>query len=310
MLSTLKKIKENLTRFLSSKTGKRIFSVVRNLVGVAVVALLGWQLYEIGWQSLISEMPRTPWFYVTVAVMYVTLPIFETGIYGSYFPIAKRNLFSVFIRKKVLNSDLMGYSGDVFVLFWIKEKLRISEGKVLRFMVDNGITSSLGAFSATGILFGILLTTGSIRLGDLVGENNPTLIVGSFLFAAVLGAVGYRFRRTIFSLPGKSVLSIYLAHFTRFMFNFSMQLLQWWIVLPDLPIEILGTMLAIYTISNRLPFVPSRDIVATALIMEMPGLTGEYEVAIAAMLLTRIVLDRFLNLSLFVPLSLSDRKKK
>ena len=101
----------------------------------------------------------------------------------------------------------------MFVLFWLKERLNLTEGKVLRFMVDNGITSSLGAFSATGILFGILLTTGSIRIGDFIGDNDPMLILGAILLAAVLIAVAYRFRRTIFSLSGKAVLGIYLAHF-------------------------------------------------------------------------------------------------
>ena len=82
----------------------------------------------------------------------------------------------------------------MFVLFWLKERLNLTEGKVLRFMVDNGITSSLGAFSATGILFGILLTTGSIRIGDFIGDNDPMLILGAILLAAVLIAVAYRFR--------------------------------------------------------------------------------------------------------------------
>ena len=284
-------------------------AALRTVLGIAVVGLLVWQLSNIGWREVISEMPKTPWFYVTVAVMYVTLPIFETGIYGTFFSAPRRALFSVFVRKKVLNSDLVGYSGDVFVLFWLKERLNLTEGKVLRFMVDNGITSSLGAFSATGILFGILLTTGSIRIGDFIGDNDPMLILGAILLAAVLIAVAYRFRRTIFSLSGKAVLGIYLAHFIRFMLNFAMQITQWWVVLPDMPFHVWGTMLAIVTISNRLPFVPARDLLAASLILGMPGVVESSGPAIAAMLTTRIVLDRIVNLGLFVPLSLSDRKK-
>jgi hypothetical protein len=121
--------------------------------------------------------------------------------------------------------------------------------------------------------------------------------------------VAYRFRRTIFSLSGKAVLGIYLAHFIRFMLNFAMQITQWWVVLPDMPFHVWGTMLAIVTISNRLPFVPARDLLAASLILGMPGVVESSGPAIAAMLTTRIVLDRILNLGLFVPLSLSDRKK-
>ena len=140
--------KRHFERYLAGfplpQEGNGLWAALRTVLGIAVVGLLFWQLSNIGWREVISEMPKTPWFYVTVAVMYVTLPIFETGIYGTFFSAPRRALFSVFVRKKVLNSDLVGYSGDVFVLFWLKERLNLTEGKVLRFMVDNGITSSLG----------------------------------------------------------------------------------------------------------------------------------------------------------------------
>jgi len=255
-------------------------------------------------------MPTTPWFYVTIGLMYVTLPIFEAGIYGSFFPIPRKNLFSIFVRKKILNSDFMGYSGDVFVLYWIKNRLNISEGKVFRFMVDNGITSSVGAFSATGVLFSLLILTDSIRWGDFMGDKNPMVFVGAILLLVVLGIAGYRFRHAIFSLPGKSVIRIYIAHFARFMLNFGMQILQWWLVLPIMPFDVWGTMLAILTISNRLPFIPAKDLVAVSVILGLSGVVENSEAAISAMLLTRIAIDRVLNLSFFIPLSLSDRKKR
>lgn len=177
-------------------------------------------------------------------------------------------------------------------------------------MVDNGITSSMGAFSATGVLFSLLILTDSIRWGDFMGENDPMVFVGAVLLIVVLAMVGYRFRHSIFSLPGKSVIRIYLAHFVRFMLNFGMQILQWWLVLPIMPFDVWGTMLAIVTISNRLPFLPAKDLVAVSVILGLSGVVENSEAAISAMLLTRIAIDRVLNLSFFIPLSLADRKKR
>jgi hypothetical protein len=290
--------------------GKRIITALRVVIGATVVVVLIFQLSTIGWRSLLSNLPNSLWFYVTVGVMYVTLPIFEASIYGSYFPISKLSLFSVFVRKKIMNSDLIGYSGDVFVLYWIKDRLKTSEGKVFRFMVDNGITSSLGAFSATGVLFALLITTDSIRWGDFLGGKDRMIFVGAALLIGVLSIVGYRFRHTLFSLPGKSVLQIYLAHFTRFMLVFCLQIFQWWVVLPEVPFEVWGTMLAILTISNRLPLIPAKDLLAVAVMLGVAGVVEDSRAAISAMLVTRIAIDRILNLGFFIPLSLSDRKKR
>ena len=310
LLNRLKSFRTLLAGKFGSPTGKRVLSIFRAVLGLIVVWILVKQLSTIGWKSLISNMPRTPWFYVTIAVMYVTLPIFETSIYGRFFEVPRGKLFSVFVRKKILNSDFMGYSGDLFVLYWIRDRLGIPEGKVFRFMVDNGITSSLGAFSATGVMFGFLILTDSIRWGDFMGERDPMLLVGVLLLFSVLGIVGFRFRNALFSLPGKSVLLLYAAHFARFTLNFGMQILQWWVVMPFMPFDVWGTMLAIVTISNRLPFIPAKDLLAVSVILGVSGVVEGSSAAISAMMLTRFAIDRLLNLSFFIPLSLTDRKSR
>ncbi|MDA1027769.1 MAG: hypothetical protein O3B41_01765 [Bacteroidetes bacterium] len=308
MIRRLKSIKALISQFNETPFGKRFFTGIRVLLGSLVIFILIKQLSNIGWRSLLTNLPESPWFYITIAVMYVTLPVFETSIYSSFFPVPKLKLFSVFVRKKIMNSDLIGYSGDVFVLYWIKDRLGVPEGKVFRFMVDNGITSSLGAFSATGVLFGILIATDSIRWGDFMGENDPMLFLGAATLIGALSFVAYKFRHTLFSLPGKSVLQIYLAHFLRFMFVFCLQIFQWWVVLPQVSFDVWGTMLAIMTISNRLPFVPAKDLLAVAVMLGVSGVMEDSRAAITAMLLTRIAIDRVLNLGIFIPLSLSDRK--
>lgn len=308
-MKRLDSVKAAIERTTSSTRGKRLIKVVRLLVGVAVVAILFRSLSSIGWSNLLDEMPRTPWFYVIVVVMYFLLPVFETGIYGFFFPARRLSLLSVFIRKKVLNLDLMGYSGEVFFLLWVKEKLGIARGKALRIMVDVGITSSMGAFTATGLLLGFLLATGQIQLEELIGDNDLVLFYGMIVVVLVVAIVGHRFRHTLFKLPGKTILSLYAAHLTRFLLIYLLQILQWWVVLPDIPFYVWGTMLAIQTVTNRLPFLITRDLIAMSVILGLPGILEGADTAIAAMLLTRSVLDRIISVSMFVPLSIASGSK-
>ncbi|NQV72994.1 hypothetical protein HQ496_07715 [bacterium] len=88
-----------------------------------------------------------------------------------------------------------------------------------------------------------------------------------------------------------------------------MQILQWWVVMPYMPFDVWGTMLAIVTISNRLPFIPAKDLLAVSVILGVSGVVEGSSAAISAMMLTRFAIDRLLNLSFFIPLSLSDRKR-
>jgi|GEM_PF-617880 len=304
-LSRLHHIRSRAEALAATPLARRLMQGGRYLAAAGVMGYLIYSLSGLGWGNLMEEMPRTPWFYVLVVAMYFLLPLFETVAYRFFIPARRRALLSVFIRKKVLNMDLMGYSGEVFFLFWVKEKLGIARSRMLRVMIDMGITSSMGGFTASGLLLALLLFLDVLPLDLLIGDTDRTLVLGGLLVGMVIIVAGYQFRHTIFKLPGTTILALYAAHVARFMINYVLQILQWWVVLPDVSFIVWGTMLAIWTVTNRLPFIVTRDLVAIALILELPGnLLGGVETAIASMLLTRVAADRLLGFSLFLPLSL------
>ncbi len=304
-MSRLQHIRARIEELTSTRTAKQALKILRLVIGLGIIGYLLFSLSSIGWGNLLREMPRTPWFYLIIVIMYFLLPVFETIVYRFFLPARRSALLSVFIRKKVLNMDLMGYSGEVFFLFWAKEKLNIARSAMLRIMIDMGITSSMGGFTASGLLLGFLLFFDVLPLDQLVGDTDRTLILGALLIAGVVALAGYQFRHTIFKLPGRTIVALYGAHVGRFMVIYVLQILQWWVVLPDVSFVVWGTMLAIWTVTNRLPFLMTRDLVAIALILELPpGLLGGVETAIASMLLTRVAADRILGFGLFVPLSL------
>lgn len=307
-MSRFHSVRESFRRFAASDRGRRAAKIIQGLLGAVVVVILAVQLSQIGWREFISELPTTPWFYATVLVMYFALPLFETGIYGRYWNAPKTSLFSVFVRKKVLNNDLAGYSGEVYLHFWTRQHLDSSNRRPLRLIVDNNITSSLAGYSSTGLLLGVLLMADQIAVVDLVGRRYPVIITAAVLIGAGVGFAAYRFRHTIFGQSGRDVLWMYAIHFGRFLLMFSLQIFQWWVVVPDAPFITWGTMYAVMTVSNRLPFIPARDIAAIAVILEL-NLPVSAAV-IAGLMVSRSVLDRGLNLVLFVPLSMRGALKE
>lgn len=303
-------IRSRIERWSAQPAARRGLKGLRFLVAAVVIGYLLQSLSSIGWNNLLREMPRSPWFYVTIVLMYFLLPVFETLVYRSFLPARRASLLSVFIRKKVLNMDFMGYSGEVYFLFWVKEKLGIARARILRIMIDMGLTSSMGGVTASGLLVGFLLFFNILPLDTLIGDTDRMVVIGSLFIGVVLALAAYQFRHTLFKLPPRTILFLYGAHILRFMIIYVLQILQWWVVLPDVPFVVWGTMLAIWTVTNRLPFLMTRDLVAIALILELPaGLLGGVETAIASMLLTRVAADRILGISLFIPLSLSAGSK-
>ncbi|MDX1530885.1 MAG: hypothetical protein R3362_05105, partial [Rhodothermales bacterium] len=219
-----------------------------------------------------------------------------------------RALIGPSLRKRVLNMDVVGYSGDVYLFLWAKHKLGLPDRPVWRALKDNAITSSAASLTSAGLLVGLLVVTGELAFLDLLGDRDPAWVVG---VAAVLGSVavlGVLFRRRLFSLPPRTVAALLGVHLARFGVVYVLQILQWWVVLPGAPFEVWATMLAIIVVTNRLPFLPARDLVAVGAILGMSDLLAASEAVIAGMLLARSVLDRLLNAAFFGGTVLWERR--
>ena len=302
-MSRIRVIIAHLETLLRSPAKQRVTGIVRLVISVAITAILVVQLSRIGWEAVLREMPSTPWFYVTLVAMYFLLPATEVLIYGPFWPVSRRDLFSVLVRKRVLNVDVLGFSGEVYLHMWARNQKDQSGRQVFRLIVDNGIASSIGSYIAIGLLFSGLLWSDSIALVDVIGEDRSQLLLPVAILAGAGVLVLVRFRHSIFSLPGRSVVSITGLHVLRFFVSWGLQILHWWVVLPDTPFRVWGTMLAVVTITNRLPFVPARDLISTSMILGLGPALQTMQPAIAAMLVSRSVLERLLNATLFAWLS-------
>jgi len=83
-------IQQRWQDFADSKTGKRIFKVLRYLLVASILAYLAYQLADIGWTEVGRSLPTTPWFYATVLAMYAILPLAEVLIYGRVWDLSAR----------------------------------------------------------------------------------------------------------------------------------------------------------------------------------------------------------------------------
>lgn len=303
------RLRVHWNRFSQSRTGKWILWGLRQTLTVSVVAYLIYQMSQIGWAEIWSSMPRTPWFYVIFAAMYLTLPIFQALIFGLIWGRSPIELLPATVKKRVYNKDVLSYSGDVYLYFWARERVRDwTDRELLHAIKDNAIVSSV---ASTLVAFGLLaafLFSGLVAIPDSIAEHEILYTGAAILVAAVLIGVGIKFRNSVFGLAGRMLGALFLLHIARLLAVMTLQILEWEVVVPGVELEIWFTFLSLQIITSRIPFLPSRDLIFMAAGIELAGAVQVSKAAIAGVLAVHSVLDKSVNLLMFGAVSVWDRK--
>jgi hypothetical protein len=306
-MSSLAKLRQRVVAFAQRQQGRRWVKVVRGSFVIGIVAWLAYSLSSIGWGDVWAARPRTPWFYVIWLALFVQLPLIESLIYGTMWGVSPRASLSPLARKRVLNQDVVSYAGEAYFFAWARQRLDLPDGFLLGTLKDNAVASSLASWVAALLLVGGCLLTGQIVLADLVGQYDPVQVAAGVGLVVGLATLALLFRRMLFTLPTRGVLALLGTHLVRYLvIGYTLQILQWWVVLPDTPLSVWATMLAVLTLINRVPFIPARDLVGIGAVLGMTDVLAASEATIAAMLLTRSALDKLCNVALFGGLYLFD----
>lgn len=296
---TLRSTYHRWQQFAETKRGKRLIQIVRGVFIAGVVGVLIYQLSDIGWNDIWRSLPTQPLYYVLLVAMYFLLPVTESLIYGRFWGLPSRDCLPVMIRKRVLNMDVVGYSGEVYLFVWAKDRVHRAKREIMATIKDNLIISSAASIAAAALLLVGLLSAGQIRLSQFFDNPSP-IYMGLGGFAVVLLSVLiYRFRHAIFSLTRAQLAALGATHLTRFFIGYVLLVAQWWVVIPSASFETWAILLTLFVLINRIPFLPSSDLV---FVSAGAGLTPLLDVPVApvvSMLLVRSAVDRMLNLVLF-----------
>lgn len=300
-------LRDRLRAFSDTRLGALTLKVLRWTFIAGILAFLGVQLTSIGWGEVWKSLPRTPWFYVLWAAIYLQLPVVETLIYRTLWGLPLRHGLPVLLRKRVLNTDVVGYSGDVYLYAWAQQVASVPKNRVLGAVKDNAIASSLGSTLASILMLAGFLFAGQIALVDLVDNQDPVYAIGGIVLVVVVVVLLVVFRRTVFSLSVSEVLGLFGTHVGRMGGVFVLQILQWWVVFPEAPFQVWATMLVVMTVTTRVPLMPAKDLAAMGAILGMTDLLNAPEAVIAGLLIARSALDRVANFVLFAVSSLWER---
>lgn len=295
---------ENSPHFLQFK------KIFRKVVIAAIVAVIIYQLFDIGFGEVFRNLPTQPLFYLIFFALYITLPTAEILIYRQIWPVGKWKLFKAFLTKRVYNDEVMGYSGEFFLFMWARKQLTRGDKEILKNVRDNNILSAISSNSVTILLIVILVYADIINLDELIGNVDLFYIItGSIVFIAIIALI-VQFRKYILDLPFKKAMIIVFIYFTRFVFHNGLMMVLWAVVIPETPISTWFLFVAIMIIVNRIPILPSRDLIFLLAGIELSRMLNMTTAAVAGMLLVYSALKKITNLILFTLLSYEAEKIK
>lgn len=274
---------------------------VRYALQVGIIGYLAYKLYDIGLARVVESLPLNPLFYLLFFVIYFSLPLSEIYIYGVKWNFRGYRAFLVFVQKKVLNTDVLGYSGEFYLFYWAKEKLKIPAVEAMKFVKDNNILSSLSSTFISVILLIFFLTQGYINPEDYLPqiENQLTYLwIGLALLVVLFAA--YKFRSYILSISLMDAAKISAIYTGRLIFTNLIQIIQYKIAEPSIPWAVWFSLMAVQIMSTRIPFLPSRDVLYVSVALEMSVVLNVPEAQLVGVLTANLILKKLIGAVSFI----------
>jgi len=300
---------EDWRTFRATETGRHLVRWMRLALLASIVALLAWQLTEVGWKNMLYNLPVHPVFYMLFALLYVSLPLAETWIYRITWDFDAVRAFPAFIKKRVFNKDIVGYSGEVYFFDWARKQVNLPKRAVAETIRDNNIISSVASTLVSVVLLSVFLTAGELSLDRLLGERLTMWLVLSIVGIVVLIPLWIRFRHFLFSMKWRTAGIILLIQIGRLVVGQFLQIGMWAVVMPDVPLAVWFTYAAVSIILSRIPFLPNQMLVFTSIGLGLSGPLSVAQAPLAGMLVVAAGLDKLLNVTLFGLITLTGRDR-
>ncbi len=264
-----------------------------------IILYLVYKLTHLGWAEVIGSLPASPWFYVFFVLRFLALPISEVAIYEIVWSQPLVRHFFVFIRKRVYNFAVMGYSGEAFLTLWARRRLSLPHKQILIGVKDNNLLSAFTSNAATVVLLMMLAATGGLKAGLDAFPGARWLFTLAFLSAATLSLLVMIFRDKLMALPKGVMPRLIGVHGGRQALIIVLHAAMYASALPGAPVMAWLTFIAMQLVLSRVPFLPNQDIVYLGAALSLAPIVGAPEAAVAGMLVAEAGLSQIFNIAMF-----------
>lgn len=283
-------------RALGSARGRRWTRRLRIAVQVGILALVAYQLTQVGWARVAAALPSRPLFYGLLVAYYVVLPISEGFIYRPVWGTPWVRTVLACARKRLYNDDVLGYSGEATLYLWATRE-GVGPSDAFRTVRDNNLLSGAVSMVATVALAALAVSSGVLDLDGRAGVWAPVGAVAGVL--GLVGVLAVLLRQKLFSLSARQTARIAALHSARFVTTSTLLITMWSVAVPSVGVDTWVALLAVQQVLNRLPFVPGKDLLFVGVGTGLAETLEVAQAAVAGTLLITAVGVKILNVAAF-----------
>ena len=309
-MATFRSLGEAFVRVERSAAGRKASRVVGFAFTLLVGAYLAWRLTRIGWAQVWRAIPGNPLFYAALVLRFLTPVFFQSLIFRLIWKKPIGLLFPACLTKYVLDKNVMDMSGDVYLVGWARKNVPGPPGDIFKVWKDNFLLSSTASIFEAALLLAAFLATGLVAgpgswLSARWGYAALTTLAG-----AVAAVVLVRFRKRIFFLDRKTLAIVFLLHMGRLLAVQAIQVGQWALALPQVPLVKWIEILAAQIIISNIPFLPTKNLVFFGAGLEIATRLSLSSSSVAAMFLAATATNQVLGLTGFLTASWVLRRRR
>lgn len=262
------------------------------LIGAGLTMLMivgvGRELLDSGLSGLHRAVPRSPWFFLVFAAMYMVPQTFDYLIFRRLWRIPPAGLVAL-IKKRIANEVLIGYSGEAYFYAWARARAKMVAAP-FGAVKDVSILSAIAGNAITLLMVAVALPLGHA----LLTPHALRLVEWSAAVSIAISLPFLIFSRRVFSLPRRELWWVFGMHCARILVGSVMVALAWHFGMPDVGIAMWLFLSAGRLLVSRLPLVPNKDLLfanfAILLIGQDKALSNLIAFTAAATLLVHVVL--------------------
>jgi hypothetical protein len=249
-----------LARLRCHPLARRGAQILRWVIPIALLVIIGRRLTELGWREIWLARPGNPVFYALLVLQFLIQPFGDYFVYRNLWGAANTPSMAVILRKRVMNTFMLDYSGEVFFFLWAQEHLKLKPGMLVHGIKDSNVLSAGAGLVMLYLMALILLATGGLHIPAGISAHGWIYVFAGSV-PLILCSVLVLGRRKLTTLSTGQIAGTFLIHFLRAFVVLGVEFFLWQLsgALPSAVACL--QFVALRLVVTRLPMVPNKDLI-------------------------------------------------
>jgi hypothetical protein len=282
-----------LARLAAHRWSRAALQLLRWGVPVALLVIIGRRLTELGWAQIWTARPDNVVFYILLVLQFFLQPFGDYFVYRNLWGLWNTPPMAVILRKRLLNTFILDYSGEAFFYFWAQAKLKLAPGVLVHSIKDSNVLSAGAGLAMVYLIVLALLAVGGLQIPAALSVHGWLyVLIGSVPLLLCAGLVlGHR---KLTTLSRRQIAATFAIHFARALLVLTVEF-GLWELSGALPSAVACLQfVALRLVVTRLPLLPNKDLIFVGAGIAAAGMTNVAVTPVATVLVILAAADLIL----------------